>query len=311
MPLDPVFEQLLPTMPPLVGESDTVEQVRQRFEEIAAHPIVVDAAPGVGSVRQITVTGAAGPIDARVYRPEREQPAPTVVYFHGGGYVIGSLDTHDLVCREICRQVGAVVLSVDYRLAPEHPFPSGLEDCLAATRWAAGHIDELGGDPSRLAVAGDSAGGTFAAVTAQELAVAGHAPALAAQLLIYPATDVSRDYPSREAFNEGYFLDSAALELFAEAYVTDLSLLPDPRMSPILHPKLAALPPTVVITAEYDPLRDQGEAYADAVEGSGVEVYRRRCEGLIHGFAHFGPFVPAAAAAVADSCAMLRAALRL
>ncbi|MBA0126702.1 alpha/beta hydrolase [Haloechinothrix sp. YIM 98757] len=309
MPLDPVFDQLLRTMPPLVGESDTVDQVRSKFAEVAASPAVTDAAPAVGSVRDVTVRGGDGPVGARVYRPDGEGEMPTVVYLHGGGYVVGSVDTHDLVCREICRQVGAVVVSVEYRLAPEHPFPAGLTDCVEATRWVAEHVSELGNDPARIAVAGDSAGGTFAAVTAQELALDEDGPDLAAQLLIYPATDVSRDYPSRAAFNEGYFLDRAALELFAEAYVTDLALLTDPRMSPILHPKLAQLPRTIVVTAEFDPLRDQGEAYAGELREAGVAVEERRFDGLIHGFLHFGPFVPAAGEAMAEICASLRQAL--
>lgn len=309
MPLDPVVEQLLESMPPLVDEAETVQQVRQRFAEVAASPALTEAAPAPASVHDTDVPGAEDPIGARVYRPADSGSRATVVYFHGGGYAIGNLDTHDLICREICRRLDAVVLSVSYRLAPENPFPAGFDDCLAATRWAAAHIDELGGDPALLAVAGDSAGGNLAAAVAQERCTRGEQPGIAAQLLIYPATDVSRDYPSRTEYGEGYFLDHRALELFASAYVTDLSWLADPRMSPITHTDLADLPPTVVVTAEFDPIRDQGEAYADALERAGVRVRRRRFAGLIHGFVHFGPFVPAAQAAVDETCSLLREVL--
>ncbi|MGH3520742.1 MAG: alpha/beta hydrolase [Haloechinothrix sp.] len=310
MPLDPIFDQLLTRMPSLVGEGDTVQAVRQRLLEITANPALAELGPKIEDVTDTEIPGADGPIGARTYRPGTDGAHPTVVFLHGGGFAIGSIATHDLMCREICRQVDAVVVSVDYRLAPENPFPASVEDCVAATRWVSDHIAELGGDPDRLALAGDSAGGNLAAVVAQEFAGDDNAPAIAAQLLIYPATDVSKDYPSRAEFAEGYFLDQSSLELFALAYVTDFALLLDPRMSPILFPKLESLPPTVVITAEFDPIRDQGEAYATALEEAGVPVTSRRFDGMIHGFIHFGPFVPAAQSAVDETCALLRETLK-
>lgn len=306
MPLDPIFAQLLAGMPPLVGPGDTVQAVRQRLIEVAANPALAALGPQVGAVEDTELPGAAGPVEARIYRPGTPGPHPTVVFFHGGGFAIGTIGTHDLMCRELCRQVDAVVVSVEYRLAPEFPFPAGIEDSVAATWWVAEHIDELGGDAGRLAVAGDSAGGNIAAVVAQEFAGQESAPAIAAQLLIYPATDFSQDYPSRAEFGDGYFLDQPSLELFAQAYVTDLAHVLDPRLSPMLFAKLGSLPPTVVATAEFDPIRDQGEAYADALAEAGVAVRKRRFDGLIHGFIHFGPFVPAAQAAVDEICALLR-----
>lgn len=309
MPLDPIFEQLLLGMPSLVQPGESPSDVRQRFAELASSPVMTRLARKVGSVDDLEVTGAQGRLPARVYRPSSEGPHPTVVFFHGGAWFFGGPDSHDPVCREICRQVDVVVVAVDYRLAPEHPFPAAVEDCAAVTRWCAEHVADLGGDPERIAVAGDSAGGNLAAVVAQEFAGADEGPALAGQLLIYPATDVSKDYPSRELYSEGYFLDQGILDM-ATCYVTDLAQIVDPRVSPILHQKLGILPPTVVVTAEFDPIRDQGEAYADALDAAGVEVRSRRFDGLIHGFIHFGPFVPTAQSAIDETCAMFGELLR-
>jgi acetyl esterase len=231
-----------------------------------------------------------------------------VLFIHGGGFVIGDIDTHDNQCRTICREVGAVVLSVGYRLAPEAPFPAAVEDCVAALSWTVEHITELGDDAGRLAIAGDSAGGNLAAVTARLARDAG-GPALAAQLLIYPGTDF-RDgggarYPSRTENAEGYFLTAADMRWFSEHYVGG-SDPNDPRLSPILSESLAGLPPAVVVTAEFDPLRDEGEAYADALEQAGVPVTHVRYNGLIHGFFDLAPLSPAAAEAVRETCANLR-----
>ena len=196
------------------------------------------------------------------------------MFFHGGGYVIGDVDTHDNQCRMLCREAEAVVLSVGYRLAPEHPFPAAPEDCFAATRWAAEHVDRLGGDAGRIAVAGDSAGGNLAAVVALMARDAG-GPALAAQLLIYPGTDFAGGYPSETENAEGFFLTRADMEWFREQYLAGADPS-DPRLSPIAAPDLSGLPPAVVATAEFDPLRDQGDAYARALEEAGVPVIARR-----------------------------------
>lgn len=304
MPLDPIFKQLLLGMPPLVNEGETPAQVRRRFDQLAANPALARLAPKVGDVTDTEVPGAEGSIPVRVYRPSGDGPHPTVVFIHGGAWFFGGLGSHDLACRELCRKVDAVVIALDYRLAPEFQFPNGLEDCLAAVEWIAGNVADFGGDADRIALAGDSAGGNLAAVVSQEFAARGETP-IAAQLLIYPATDVSQDYPSRELYNKGYFLEQEVLNM-ATCYATDLEQVLDPRMSPLLYPKLDTLPPTAVVTAEFDPIRDQGEAYTDALEAAGVRVLRQRFDGLVHGFLHFGPFVPAAQAAIDRSCVMLR-----
>jgi acetyl esterase len=206
----------------------------------------------------------------------------------------------------LCRATDAVVLSVGYRLAPEHPFPAAVEDSIAALRWAHAHIGELGGDGGRTAVAGDSAGGNLAAVTAR-LARDEGLP-LAAQLLIYPGTDFAGGYPSESENAEGYFLTAADMAWFARNYAGDADVA-DPRLSPIRADDLSGLAPAIVVTAEFDPLRDQGEAYAEALARAGVQVVRRRYGGLIHGFFDLGALSPAAAAATREVCADLRGLL--
>ena len=225
---------------------------------------------------------------------------PTAVFFPGSGFVIGDLETHDHA-RLLCRDVGAVVLSVDYRLAPEHPWPAGLDDCLAATRWAVQHVDELGGDAGRAAVAGDSAGGNLAAAVCLELRESG--PRVAAQLLLYPATDFEEEstHPSREQNAEGYLLTADDMRWFGQQYVPESADRRDPRLSVLHAADLSDLPPAVVATAGCDPLRDEGEAYADALAATGVTVVRRRDDGLSHGFG-LAPVSPAAAEADRELC---------
>jgi acetyl esterase len=244
----------------------------------------------------------AGTIPVRVYRPDVDGALPTLVYFHGGGFVIGSLETHDGVCRALSHDIGAVVVGVDYRLAPEHHFPAAVEDAYAALRWVAGHVDEYGGDATRIAVGGDSAGGNLAAVCAQLAQADGIA--LAAQLLVYPNTDLLGDFPSRTANAEGYFMTLADAHWFAEQYLGMTEDDPrlaevarDPRLSPLLADSLEGLPQAVVATAEFDVLRDEGNAYATALEKAGVRVEHREFPGLIHGFYGLEQFSPAVAAA--------------
>jgi acetyl esterase len=252
-------------------------------------------------VESVTATTVAGSIPARVYRPDVDDPVPTIVYFHGGGFVIGDLDTHEGVCRLLCKDVGAVVISVDYRLAPENRFPAAVEDAEAAVRWAVEHVDDYGGDPARIAVGGDSAGANLAAVVTQLLHADGIE--LAAQLLVYPPVDfLEDDYPSRTENAEGYFLTLNDMHWFAEQYTgsrrsdpDDREIASDPRLSPLYASSLDGLPPAVVATAEYDPLRDEGDAYAAALEKAGVVVEHRRFPGLIHGFYGLELMSPAAA----------------
>jgi acetyl esterase len=303
MPVDPHIApllELLKSVPPM--HEGSPEAAREAFRQLAVGGRRPGQVVPVASVEEVAIPGPAGDIGARVYRPETAGPAPTVVLFHGGGFVIGDLDTHDNMARTICRDCSAVVVSVDYRLAPEAQFPGAVEDAVAATRWAASRLEELGGD-ERLAVAGDSAGGNLAAVVAQQLRDSG-GPALAGQLLVYPATDVTGDYPSRAENAEGYFLDLPTMVWFIQHYAADAAVHQDPRLSPLRHPDLSGLPPAVVVTAEYDPLRDEGEAYARALSEAGVPAEERRFDGMIHGFFDMGAYSPAAQAAIEESCAM-------
>ncbi len=286
----------------------TPEAAREAFRALAVGGRPTESVVPVDSVEELTIPGPAGDIPARVYRPGTEGALPTVVLFHGGGWVIGDLDTHDNMARSICRDCDAVVVSVDYRLAPEAPFPAAVDDALAATRWLGEHLADFGGSQT-LAVAGDSAGGNLAAVVAQQVRDAG-GPALAAQLLVYPATDVPGEYPSREENGEGYFLDAVTMEWFINHYAADPGHHTDPRLSPLQASSLAGLPPAVVVTAEYDPLRDEGAAYAQALEAAGVRVDYRRFDGMIHGFFDMGPHSAGAQKAVDETCAMFAALLR-
>jgi acetyl esterase len=316
MALDPQIKALLDFLasagaPPM--HEGTPDEARGAFRALAVDARPPAAVVPVGSTEDLTIPAADGAaIPARVYRPEQAGPAPTVVLLHGGGWVIGDLDTHDNLARSLCRDCAAVVVSVDYRLAPEARFPAAVEDAIAATRWAGEHLAELGGNDV-LAVAGDSAGGNLAAVVAHELRDRPQpgVPALAAQLLIYPATDVLGDYASRTDNGEGYFLDLPTMGWFMEHYVGDAQeAYADPRVSPLRAESLADLPPAVVVTAEFDPLRDEGEAYADALRAAGVKVEVRRFDGLIHGFIDMGPHAAAAQQAVDETCAMFATLLR-
>jgi acetyl esterase len=260
--------------------------------------------PPVAAVREAEVPGAAGPLAARVYTPPGDGPFPLVAFFHGGGWVIGDLDTHDAMARHVCAGAGAAVVSVAYRLAPEAPFPAAADDAAAAARHLAAHPGWFGGD-GRLALAGDSAGGNLAAVTAQELTAAG--TPLAAQFLIYPAVDAAGTYPSMAENGAGYFLDAGTVSWFLRHYAAPDPA--DPRMSP-LRGTLAGLPPAVIATAEFDPLRDEGGAYAKALADAGVPVDARCCDGMIHGFFDMDAVSPGAAAFVAERCAAFGRALR-
>ena len=235
----------------------------------------------VASVRDLDVDG----IPARHYEPpEPGGPHPLLVYYHGGGFLYGDLDTHDGVCRILCRHAGAHVLAVDYRLAPEHPFPAAVDDARAALRWAYENAERLGADPGRIAVGGDSAGGNLAAVTSQ-LAARDGGPAPALQLLIYPATDFTVKRRSRGLFGEGFLLTDAEMDWFEDNYLgVERTNANDPRASPLLADDLSGLAPAFIVTAAFDPLRDEGEAYAEALKQAGTPATLRRFPGFIHGF---------------------------
>ena len=248
----------------------------------------------VGAVRDLAVAGAAGPLGARLYRPAAaSDDGSLLVYLHGGGFVIGDLDTHDEPCRMICRHARTAVLSVAYRLAPEHPFPAAVDDALAAWRWVRANAATLGSDPARITIGGDSAGGNLATVVSLLTARSGEAPA--AQLLIYPAVDPVTTRRSRELFASGLFLTMRDVEAFEHAYRgARTGDAKDPRVAPLLAAELHGLPPALVITAGFDVLRDEGEAYAAAMEAAGNTVRLRRFSSLTHGFIHMTDVSPAA-----------------
>jgi len=256
-------------------------------------------------VEDRTIPGPAGPVPVRVYRPEAPGPLPLVVYYHGGGWVIGSLNTHDAGCRTLANDASAVVVSVDYRLAPEHRFPAAVDDAFAALRWAVDHAGDLGVDPARVVVAGDSAGGNLAAVVAQMARDEG-GPALAFQLLVYPVTDHEFTSRSMEDNAVGYFLTRDDMRWFYGHYLRDDADGDDPRVSPLRAADLSGLPPALVVTAEFDPLRDQGLAYAEALRAAGNDVESVTYPGMFHGFFAMDAVIDAAKVAVDDTVGALR-----
>ena len=304
MPIDPQIQQLLNRG---TGVPDThtlsVQEARLQYER----RIALMATPAaVASVTERSIAGPGGPLRLRVYRPEANGPMAAVVFFHGSGFVLCSLDTHDGMCRNLAAGSGCVVISVDYRLAPEHPFPAGLEDCVHATQWMADNALSEGIDPRRLAVAGDSAGGTMAAAVALTLRDRG-GPPLVAQLLIYPATDhYSARWPSYASNASGYGLTRETMIWFWDHYLSDSTAADAPYASPYRTASLRDLPPAFVSTAQYDPLRDEGEAYAARLTAAGVPTVMCRYDGMNHGFLFWVGIVDMAGQAMADACTWLR-----
>lgn len=262
-------------------------------------------------VEPVAIPGRAGTIPARLYvpgGPSAPAPASLLVFYHGGGWVVGDLETHDGLCRFLAAAAGTAVLSVDYRLAPEHPFPAAVDDALDAFNWAAANAADLGVDPRRIAVGGDSAGGNLAAVVSRLARDAG-GPMPAMQLLIYPVTDGSGDFPSRQLFAEGFLLTKRDMDFFEAHYLPDSAAVHDPRVSIIEVPDLSGLPPAYVTTAGFDPLRDEGEAYAQRMREAGVRVALRRHPGLFHSFANLTAVNPSARAAMREAAGALRMGL--
>jgi acetyl esterase len=252
--------------------------------------------PEVAALQNLRAGGPAGEIPVRLYRPRGSGAAdrlPALVYFHGGGWTIGDLDTHDVVCRELANLARCAVVSVDYRLAPEHRFPAAVEDALAATRWVVREAEALGLDPRRVAVGGDSAGGTLAAVVALVFRDAG-APRLAMQVLIYPATDMAADTASHLRFAEGHLLTRDAILWFRSNYLRGPEDETDWRASPLKARDLSGVAPAYIVTAGFDPLVDEGRAYADRLQAAGVPVTYECFEGMIHGFVTMGGAIAAA-----------------
>jgi acetyl esterase len=280
-----------------------VDQARAGHEAETAH--LSGRGEEVAEVRDLEIPSAAGAIPARLYRPAGDGPLPLVVYLHGGGWMLGSIESFDTVLRALANASGAAVLSIGYRLAPEHPFPAGLEDSVAAARWAAAEAESLGADPERLAIAGDSAGGNLATVVARRLR--GDVP-FRLQVLIYPVIDAGCNTASYRAFGERHGLTAASMQRFWNLYLDGSDGL-DPDASPLRCDDLSGSPPAFVLTAGFDVLRDEGEAYVEALRAAGVEVEHTRYDGAIHGFWRWLAVAKLSHAAVDEVARALRARL--
>jgi acetyl esterase len=287
MPLDEDVQMLLnllaaPGAPTLTSLS--VEEARANMRNLTSLRTGIEELPRVEDRK---VPGSHGDIPVRLYAASTKPGLPILVYFHGGGWVLGDLETHDGTCRSLAKQIDGIVIAVDYRLAPEHKFPAALDDCYAATKWAAENAASLGGDPNRIAVGGDSAGGNLSACVSLKARDEG-TPRIVHQLLVYPVTDRGFDTASYRDNAEGYFLSRADMEWFWNHYLTSDADAENPYAAPLRAKDLKGLPPATVITAEYDPLRDEGEAYAARLKDAGVPVELRRYDGVIHGFFSMG-----------------------
>lgn len=285
-----------PTAERVVAEARAA--MRRDTLTVAGRPIAL------GGVTDFAIAGDGGMIGARHYAPLADGPRPLLVYLHGGGFVTGDLDTHDTICRRLCRDADIHVLAVDYRLAPEHPFPAAVEDAVTAFRWAHANAATLGTLPDKVAVGGDSAGGNLAAVVCQQTAAVG-GPTPCAQFLLYPPIDRTRTWPSMEVLADGYFLTRADIDWSHVQYTGSSTPRPDPAMNPLCAKDFTGLAPALIITAGFDPLRDEGEAYAKALAQAGVPVVLKRFDGLLHGFASMTTFSPVCDTAVGEITAAL------
>lgn len=259
----------------------------------------------VGAVAERMIPGAGGEMPTRIYIPYGTGPFPVLVYFHGGGWVIGNLEAYDATCRALTNAAGCLVVAMEYRLAPEHKFPAAPEDCYAATCWVAANAAAIGGDPRRIAVGGDSAGGNLATVVAQRARDHG-GPALVYQLLVYPVTNYGYDTASYRENADGYLLTRDAMVWFWNHYLRSAADGDNPLASPLRANDLRGLPPAMVLTAEFDPLRDEGETYAMRLQEAGVPVTLKRYAGTIHGFFSLGAVLDQGKQAIADAAAALR-----
>lgn len=304
MPVDPQIRALLDrgTGVPATHTLPVAEARRQYEARIA----LMAPPPQMAKVEERRIDGPGGEIRLRLYTPEGSGPFPLMMFFHGSGFVLCSLDTHDGICRNLAAGIGCVVVSVDYRLAPEHKFPKGLDDCLAATRWAADHAAELGIDPARIMVAGDSAGGNMAAVIALRLRDEG-GPELCGQMLLYPVTDYhTPGTPSYAENADGYGLTRDTMEWFWAHYLNSPAEAENPHASPLRARDVTRLPPAYVSSAEYDPLRDEAERYGMRLREAGVPTVITRFAGMNHGFLFWVGIVGGADAAMAEACAWAR-----
>jgi len=304
MPVDPQIQALLDKGTGVPATHTlSVAEARTQYE---ARVAIMAPPAAIAAVAERTIPGPGGDLRLRIYRPMGQGPFPLLAFFHGSGFVLCSLDTHDGMCRNLCAGALCVVVSVDYRLAPEHKFPAGLDDCVFATHWIAGHASELDGDAARLVVGGDSAGGNLAAAAALRIRDEG-GPALCGQLLIYPVTDYhSPGTRSYQANADGYGLTRDTMQWFWHHYLRDPAEAVQPYASPLRAADFSNLPPALVVTAEYDPLRDEGEYYADKLRSAGVPCAMSRWDGMNHGFFFWVGLVDKAGDAMDESCAWLR-----
>lgn len=263
--------------------------------------------PTPQSVSTLKIPGPASELDALLYRPDGGDKLPVLIYFHGGGYTIGSLKSHDCVCRTLCVEAHCIVIAVDYRLAPEHKYPSAVDDCFTATQWIANNVDSLGGDAERIAIGGDSAGGNLAAVVCIKAREAG-APKLIHQLLIYPGTDMSCSFPSHKTFGQGYRLTNELIDWFYQHYFEPDSDIDNWLASPLNAEDLSELPAAFVLSAGFDPLQDENKAYADKLVQAGVPVKYSHYEGMLHGFIAMPGLFDKAREALSECAAELRKA---
>lgn len=309
MPLHPVIQKALSLATGSVPyHALPIAQARAQARQ--AYPMVDPPFP-VGAVHDLQIPGPGGTMGLRIYRPLGEGTHPVVVFFHGSGFVVLDLDSHDDICRRLCVGASCVVVSVDYRLAPEHKFPAATDDCLAATRWAAEHAGAYGGDVTRMVVAGDSAGGCLAAVTALRIRDEG-GPALRGQLMWYPVTD----YPSKPpdsygAYGSGFGLTHEGMLWFWDQYLPESSAASHPHASPLQMQTPVGLPSAYVMVAEFDVLRDEGEAFARRLNACGVEVVTGCQVGMNHGFLKYAGIIEEADAAIDDACVWLRRVLQI
>jgi acetyl esterase len=286
------------------GHFPPLPELRQQLRTMVT--LMDEPAPALPRVEDVRIPGPAGEIPARVYAPSAEGvPLPTVTYFHGGGWVQGDLETHHGLCARLARHAGALVVAVDYRLAPEHKFPAAVEDCLAAYRWVRDRGRDIGADPARVAVAGDSAGGNLSAVISQ-LAASGAGPVPTCQVLIYPAVDFALDTDSHRDLADGHVIPRDRIAWYTEQYLRSPADQADLRASPLRAPSLAGQPPSLIVTAGFDPLRDEGRAYADRLREAGVDVVYREYPGQIHAFVSLTKAIPQGMACTREIAEYLR-----
>lgn len=301
----PVHPQLVPLLEAMnatpLAFDDNTDLVALREQDLLQ---LSEARTKVGQVEDAAFQGPGGAVPVRIYSPDAAGPHPVLVYYHGGGFVLGSLDSHDELCRVLCHDAQLVVVSVAYRLAPEHPYPAAPDDCFAAVQWCVEQADRLNIDPHRIAVGGDSAGGNLAAATALRARDLG-GPQISAQLLIYPVTAADFTMDSYQRNGDGFFLTADAMKWFWQQYVADPTHLLEPYACPLLA-DCHGLAPAYVVTAEYDPLCDEGERYAQRLQAAGCAVRQDRFAGMIHGFVMYGELLETARAAQLQMAAWLR-----